>query len=164
MEATNKWWMKIVSTVAIAALTGYASFLFGQFTMKSQLLSDQRASAYVQFVESRAKMREIIFNYRRKAGAQKRQENGESQEINNAPDYMSDKEYIDAKALHDSARYRMIIFGGKKLTKTLSEYLRRKEDNKLAVELFQAMRSDLLPNDEQVQDEVIRSGLFPSAD
>lgn len=160
MEEPKKWWMKVTTTVAVAALTGYASFLFGQFTMKSQLLSDQRASAYVQFVESRAKMRQIIFTFRRKAKEHEQGENEESDMITNEQNYLYDEDYINAKALHDSARYRILIFGGKRLTKILSEYWQAKEDNRLAVELFQAMRRDLLSNDEQVQNDVVHNILF----
>lgn len=133
---------KVIAGVVIAVITGYASYLFGQSTMKSQVIRDQRASAYSQFVDNRSLMLRM-------------------EELNK--DYANDPEYIKARSLYNSARFRLAIFGGKDVVEALADFSYSSGDDfkKASTRLMQAMRRDLITETDAVDDMTIDRVLWP---
>jgi len=151
----RKWFNPVITRIMIALVSGYASFLFGKSTMKSQIVRDQRALAYVQIVNNRAIMRS--YQNLQKIEDKKVKE---GKKIN----YLESEEYVKAKAFFISAQYRALIFGGKDLVEVLAEYretMKSDKNSAVSVRLFQEMRHDLLAGGEQVEDETIMRVLNP---
>ena len=141
MPTKKGLWGPVVTGIVIAFVSGYASFLFGKSTIKSQVIREQRALAYVQLVDNRSLM-------------------GRIEESND--DYNEDEEYIKAKAFYHAARYRVLIFGGKEVVLSLAEYSYSTGDafKKASRRLFQAMRHDLLSDSDRVSNSTIEQVLF----
>ena len=144
MEAKKGWWIPVVTGIMVAVISGYASFLFGQSTMKSKVLRDQRALAYVQLVNNKAIMRNFETLYK----------NGIIE------DYEKNEEYNRAQSLYRSAQYRALIFGSKELAQLLAKYRKTGEEKEVTIKLFQAMRHDLLASGDHVDDAVVRDALY----
>jgi hypothetical protein len=132
---------KVIAGIVIALVTGYASYLFGKSTIKSQVIRDQRALAYAQFVDNKSLMERL-----EKANS----------------DFIKNPEYIKARALYNSARFRVLIFGGKEVVQSLANYSYSTGDafREATTRLFQAMRHDLLSESDHVSDMTIEKVLW----
>jgi hypothetical protein len=141
MADKKSLWSVIVTGIVIALVSGYASYLFGKSTIKSQVIRDQRALAYAQFVDNNSLM----------------------QRINKAKgDFEKDDNYIKARALYNGARFKVLVFGPKEVVLSLAEYNIKTGDDlkKATTRLFQAMRHDLLSDSDRVEDSTINKVLF----
>ena len=134
-------WNAIVAGIVIALVSGYASYLFGKSTIKTQTIRDQRALAYAQLVDNRALIRRFE---------------------ESLDDYEENENYIKARALYNAALYRVLIFGERRVVLCLGEYDDATGDDtkKTAARLFQAMRHDLLSDSEHVDDSAILKVLW----
>jgi len=141
MSEQKGLWSPVIGGIVIALVSGYASYLFGKSTIKSQVIRDQQALAYAQFVDNRSLMQRL-------------------EEAKD--DFEKDENYIKARALYNAARYRVLIFGGKEVILSLAEYSNTSGDDfkKATARLFQAMRHDLLSDSDRVNDSTIEKVLW----
>lgn len=108
--------------------------------MKSEVVRDQRAIAYIQFLDNKTMME--IINKSKK-------------------DVAEDQEYIKAKSLYNSARFRLLIFGGKEIVEALADFSYSSGDDfrKATTRLFQAMRHDLRSECDYLNENTIKNVL-----
>ncbi len=121
-------------------LGAYLSFLYGQETSRRKMLEDQRAAAYVQYVEASA-LQKMLDAAGDEVGA------------------------LEQRGLMNAARFRMAIYGSKAVLEGVAQAqrleVRSPEWKEDTAQWFQAMRNEIVSAKERVGDEVIRVLLWP---
>ena len=137
-KRTTLW--KTALSILTVIVGAYLSFMYGQETNRRKMLGDQRASAYVQYVEASALYSQLSSK-------------------------KEDLKAAEQRGLINAARFRMVIYGSKDVLESLAlvegEKRGSREWGEATLKWFQAMRKEIVPEGEHVSDEIIRVVLWP---
>jgi hypothetical protein len=113
-------------------------------TQDARLWSEHRTKAYIQYVENSTKVNVL------------------QREATQDPAKLA-----EARALRDSGRFLIALYGSKSVVDTMGRYTQFEKDpgsedfRSSSTELFTAMRNDLMPCSDRVPAPVLRPVLFP---
>ena len=119
-------------------------YFFTLETQEAKLWSDLRTTAYISYIENSAKMK--VFDDRAKL----------------------EDAWDRARALRNAARFSIALYGSGEVIEKMAAYApieERSSDKNFenaSLELFAAMRNEILPKHEKVSVELLYPILFPS--